>query len=208
MKRVALAWMLALGAVAAAAQTMYRWTDEKGRLHVTDTPPPPGGKLIQPRAAPAPAGAAETAPPAAAEPFALQMARKNFPVTLYTGEGCEACDEARKLLNARGIPFNEVFVNNDETLEKLKEAVGSNSVPSMIVGATVQKGYERGAYNRALDAAGYPKAGVLPPRSQTEPQPTTPGTEVKPAPSSEGRLGPYAPGSPPQPRTTPKTTKK
>src|SRR5260221_119046 len=40
MKRAVLAWMLAVGAVAAAAQTMYRWTDEKGRLHVTGTPPP------------------------------------------------------------------------------------------------------------------------------------------------------------------------
>jgi len=196
--------MLVLGAVAATAQTLYRWTDEKGRLHVTDTPPPPGGKLLQPRGAPG--GAPETAPPAAAEPYALQVARKNFPVTLYTGEGCEACDEARKLLNARGIPFSETFVNNEATLEELRQAVGSNSVPSMIVGSSVQKGFESGAYNRVLDAAGYPKAGVLPPRNQGEPQSAAPGAVVKPV-APEAPLGPYAPGSPPQPRA-PKTTKK
>ncbi|HEX9434865.1 MAG TPA: glutaredoxin family protein [Burkholderiales bacterium] len=204
MKRAVLAWMLAVGAVAAAAQTMYRWTDEKGRLHVTDTPPPPGAKQVQPRGAPA--APAESAPAAAPEPYALQLARKSFPVTLYTGEGCEACDEARKLLNARGIPFSEVFVNNEQKLEELKQAVGSNSVPSMIVGATVQKGFESGAYHRTLDAAGYPKAGVLPPRNQGEPQSTAPGAEVKPVPA-EAPLGPYAPGSAPQPRA-PKTTKK
>ncbi len=183
---------------------MYRWTDDKGRLHVTDTPPPPGAKLVQPRGAPA--VGAETAPPAAAEPYALQLARKSFPVSLYTGEGCEACDEARKLLNARGIPFSEIFVDNDQKLEELKQAVGSNAVPSMVVGATVQKGFEAGAYNRVLDAAGYPKKGVLPPRNQAEPQAATPGVEVKPVPG-DGPLGPYAPGASPQPRA-PKTTKK
>ena len=31
----------------AAAQQMYRWTDENGRTHITDTPPPPGAKNVR-----------------------------------------------------------------------------------------------------------------------------------------------------------------
>ena len=195
MLRSAIALMLGLAAAAVAAQQIYRWTDEKGRVHVTDTPPPPGAKSVQSKGAP---GAAPGEPQAAGnEPYALQVARKNYPVTLYSTPGCDACGEARKLLNSRGVPFTEVSVNNEKQLEVLRNAVGSNSVPSIVVGSTVLKGLEEGNYNRALDAAGYPKAGILPPRSQGEPQPTAPQTEVKPVPEGES-LGPYAPGAPPQ----------
>lgn len=195
MKRGVLACALFLAATAAAAQQVYRWTDEKGRVHVTDTPPPPGAKEVRVRGA---AGSAAGTPQAAgSEPYAIQIARKNYPVTLYSTPGCEACDEARKLLNARGVPFKEVSVNDEKQLEELKTAVGSNSVPSVIVGGTVQKGFEEGAYHRILDAAGYPKSGIVPPRTQTEPQPVQPQADVKPLPA-EAPPGPYAPGAPPQ----------
>jgi len=42
-----LAFFLAVAAGAALAQQIYRWTDEKGRVHVTDMPPPPGAKEIR-----------------------------------------------------------------------------------------------------------------------------------------------------------------
>ena len=38
---------LALAAVTAAAQQIYRWTDENGRVHITDTPPPPGARGVK-----------------------------------------------------------------------------------------------------------------------------------------------------------------
>ena len=33
-----------LACAAAQAQQLYRWTDEKGRVHITDTPPPASAK--------------------------------------------------------------------------------------------------------------------------------------------------------------------
>jgi len=188
--RMALALAIAFSA-AAAAQQLYRWTDEKGRVHVTDTPPPAGAKDVQSRRIPAAASASQAG---ANDPYALQVARKSFPVTLYSTPGCEACDEARKLLNARGVPFKEISVNDEKQLEELKKAVGSNSVPSIVVGSTVQKGFEEAIYHRILDAAGYPKTGILPPRSQEEPKAIEPQTEVQPAPESPP-AGPYAPGA-------------
>jgi glutaredoxin len=181
-------------ACTATAQQLYRWTDDKGRVHVTDTPPPAGAKDVRKQGA---TGAASGAQSATSEPYALQVARKNFPVTLYTTPGCEACTEARKLLNARGVPFKEFSVNNEKQLEELKSAIGSNSVPSIVVGSTVQKGFEEAIYHRILDAAGYPKTGMLPPRSQDEPKAVEPQAEVQPAPASPP-TGPYAPGARPQ----------
>lgn len=189
--RTTLVLVLALITGAAWAQ-VYRWTDEKGRVHITDTPPPPGAKSVQKGRVPsAPAGEGS-------EPYALQAARKSAPVTLYTEPDCEACSAARKLLNARGVPFREVSVVDSKQVEELKQAVGGNMVPAIVVGANAQQGYHETIYHAMLDAAGYPKTGILPPRAQAEPKPPAQApaekdnsaAQAEPAPS-----GPYAPGA-------------
>jgi glutaredoxin len=184
---------MCLAAFAANAQ-MYQWTDQSGRTHITGTPPPPDAKNVKKIGGATPAEGGKEASVGGAEPYVLQVARKSYPITLYTTPGCEACTEARKLLNGRGLPFKEVSVTSEDDIAALKKVAGSASVPSMVVGSTVQRGFEEGGYNRVLDAAGYPKAGILPPRDQTEPQPVEPAApEVKPAPLAEQPRGPYSP---------------
>lgn len=183
---------LCVATFAASAQ-VYRWTDENGRVHITDTPPPASAKNVRKSGE----GPAQEASPA--EPFTLQQARKNFPIKLYTTPGCDACAEARKLLNARGLPFSEISVTEDAQMQELKKVAGSASVPAMLVGSSVQRGFEAGLYERTLDAAGYPKTGDLPQRNQAEPKPAAPGApEVKPVDETEPPAGPYAPGAAPQ----------
>ncbi|MGH8673689.1 MAG: glutaredoxin family protein, partial [Burkholderiales bacterium] len=139
------------------------------------------------------------------EPFAVQQAKSKFPVTLYTVPNCQGCEAARKLLNARGVPFKEISLTDAAQMDEFKQAVGGNTVPAMLVGATVQKGFEESAYQRLLDAAGYPATGVVPSRSQSEPTAAAPGLpEVKPAAQPEQPSGPYSPGASPQPPTTKK----
>lgn len=164
-----LIFLALLGAASTASAQLYRWTDERGRLHITDTPPPATAKNVQRRAA-------DAAPAAAADgnanlPYAVQLAAKNSPVTLYTAPDCAPCGQARALLNARGVPFREVSVTDEQQADELRKSVGSLSVPSLRVGSTVQKGFEQAAYDDMLDSAGYPRAGVLPPRRQAEPKP-------------------------------------
>jgi glutaredoxin len=183
----------ALGVVTSTwAQQVYRWTDEKGRVHITDTPPPPGAKSVQKSRAPA-AGASD-----GNEPYAVQVARKNAPVTLYSGPDCDPCTAARSLLNARGVPFREVSVVDEKQVEELKRAVGGTTVPSIVVGADAQQGFAESIYHAMLDAAGYPKTGILPPRAQAEPkaQAEAPAKQEKPAAEPPAApSGPYAPGA-------------
>jgi glutaredoxin len=157
----------------------YRWVDEKGKVQYTDTPPPAGAKGVQKKnfkAAPADSGA---------EPFALQVARKNAPVKLYTTPECgTVCDQARKLLNERGIPFSEVLVADPALVDELKTVSGDTTVPVMLVGRAIQKGFEKGAYERALDVGGYPAAGTLRPRNQAAPQLPKPPAETGAAPGN------------------------
>src|SRR3990172_6745177 len=113
MMRAPIAVVLGLIAFAASAQ-LYRWTDEQGRVHVTDTPPPASARNVQKKAAPAgsaiqppppsqpppPAGSAMRAP----APYELAQAVKDFPVTLYTAPSCKApCAGARDALDKRGV---------------------------------------------------------------------------------------------------------
>jgi glutaredoxin len=192
--RVLIAVLISALAFPAAAQ-LYRWTDESGKTHFTDTPPPPKARNVQ-RKKPGTGGASSASSDSAGLPFALQQAIKAAPITLYTTGGCEACGEARRLLNERGIPFKEVSVASEAQLNELKNAVGTTSVPAMLVGPSVLKGFEQGQYHSALDGAGYPRSGILPQRSQAEPQPSdaTSTASPEPQPASPARpAGPYAP---------------
>jgi glutaredoxin len=89
---------------------------------------------------------------------------------LYTSPPCkDICQQARDLLNKRGIPFKEIQVWDEATNEELKKVSGGNEVPAILVGRTVQRGFEPSSYDALLDSAGYPKEGVLPARSQKAP---------------------------------------
>ncbi len=142
-----------------------------------------------------PRGGVRLVPDVAGEPYALQLARKNAPVTLYSTPRCDLCDQARELLNVRGVPFKEISVVNEKQLQDLKSIVGADAVPSLIVGATVQRGFEKTTYHGILDAAGYPKTGAVPPRSQKEPQVEPRETSTKTQAAEEAPRGPYAPGA-------------
>ena len=165
----AVALSFALGAHA----QVYRWLDEKGRLHAGDTPPPSARDVEKVRVAPTP-----TEP---VEPYALQLARKNNPVTLYTTPKCPLCDRARQLLKARGVPFSEKSVVTDEQVQELVGVVGRDALPSLVVGTKVQDGFAESLYEAMLDGAGYPKKDALPARKQ------------EPAAAAQPPLGPYAP---------------
>ena len=208
MKTASVALLLALVASAAAAQQLYRWTDEKGRVHVTDTPPPGNARDVKREAAVAPSASTQQLP------FELETATKSFPVVLYTAPNClEECANARAALNKRGVPFREVQVWDADTHAELKKASGSNEVPVLMVGRSVQKGFEQGAFDALLDSARYPRAGLLQPRNQAAPKP--PEGYVSPAardaalraqpvkPEEPAPRGRYAPKAPAKPQAEP-----
>ena len=91
-------------------------------------------------------------------PYAVRQAASRHPVVLHTGEACALCDQARKLLAARGVPFTEKKVASKEELEKLNEIFAGNGiVPSIEVGAQRQAGFGEARWQALLDEAGYPR---------------------------------------------------
>jgi glutaredoxin len=174
------ALLSALLAAAAYAQ-QYRWVDEKGRVHYTDTPPPASAQSVQKKNLEGNAVGAQ-------QNFELARAMKSAPVKLYTEPDCkDLCQSARDALNRRGIPFEEVSITDAAKLDELRRVSGAQRVPVLVVGSYVEKTPTAQAYNDALDWAGYPALGVLRPRHQAAPPPPPPAAQpqAQPAPAPE-----------------------
>jgi GrxC family glutaredoxin len=73
-------------------------------------------------------------------------------VKLYTTASCPFCVRAKRLLEARGIPFEEIDVGRDDALrEDVMQRTGRRTVPQIFIDERSIGGFEELA---ALDAAG------------------------------------------------------
>lgn len=177
--------VLLLTAPTQAAQ-LYQWKDAQGRVYYSDQQPPPSvknatqksfkGSFIE-----------------GGDSFALQNAREKFPVTLYSTACGVPCDQAKRHLEQRGIPYASKNPESGDDRAALLKLTGRSNVPVLLVGKDKIDGYEVGQWDAVLDKAGYPKAGDLlkkPAPSNKEeitksPSPTSPAPEAAtPAPAS------------------------
>ena len=156
--RVLISFSLIAFALTAAAQ-LYRWTDDSGNVHYTDTPPPANAKNVQRKGSARPSGAEAAA--SGPQAYALQQAVKNFPVTIYTSKDCgDPCKKGLDYLKKRGVPFAEKVVARQEEIDELVKLAGAPRVPVLVVGVVIQKDYEEQGWTEALDTAGYPKTAA------------------------------------------------
>lgn len=140
--------------LAAHAQTIYRIVGTDGKITFTDKPPvnPEQGKVQ----------ATGLGSAGAALPFELRQVMAKFPVSLYSGPDCSACSSGRALLSARGIPFTELSVTTPDDIAALQRISGEATIPLLTVGAQRIRGYSEAEWTQFLDAAGYPRASLLP----------------------------------------------
>jgi glutaredoxin len=165
----------------------YRWVDQNGRVHYTQTPPPPDAKGVQRKSfRHGPMGTVDL-------PYATQVAAKNFPVTLYTQPDCGTpCDQARALLVKRAVPFREVSVVTQKDADELKRLSGKTDLPLLAVGNQLQTGFQQDFFNSLLDSAGYPaSAPPAPIETLRKMDPATPAAQsqqgAEPAPDAAVR---------------------
>jgi glutaredoxin len=163
-----LALSLLLCATAAHAQ-LYKWVGPDGKVTYSDSPPPSTIKKVETRTG---GGGEASGPPL---PFEVAEAARNHPVTLYTAPNCAACDEGRKLLVARGVPFSEKTVVTNEDIAKVKQ-LGESNLPLLLVGRNKQPGgFQPPAWGSALTVAGFPESSKLPPGYRNPaPEPAAP----------------------------------
>lgn len=198
MSRILAATAALFFATAVAAQA-YRWVDKDGKVHYSQTPPPPAqATSIQKRSA-----GGSVVEGGQQLPYATQQAAKNHPVTLYTAEVCtDACRDARALLAQRGVPFREVAVADEKGRAELKKISGGDEVPVLVVGKQATKGYLADTWHTALDSAGYPRSGPPVAAKAQKPAPDAAAKDEAPAPTAAAAPAPPQPAgryAPPPP---------
>lgn len=188
MNRIVLLIAALLAAGTAQSAQLYRWVDDKGRVEWRDTPPPASAKKVERRTVSG--SVIETSE----LPYSVQQAAKSFPLTLYVSGDCgEGCTKARAHLNRRGLPFTER--NAQENIEAFKKLTnGGMEIPLLFVGRESLKGYEEGAWEAALDNAGYPRsvAGARPAAKPAAAPSKPPETGTTPAAAPQAAPAPPA----------------
>src|SRR4051812_16162054 len=64
-------------------------------------------------------------------------------ITVYTMQFCPYCDSAKRLLSAKGFPFDEVKVaeDDDATWLRLEKQTGFKTMPQIFIGDKFIGGY-------------------------------------------------------------------
>ena len=178
-----------------SAQQLYRIVGPDGRITFSDQPPPPSAnaKVTTGRGG----SFSETAGNPAL-PSELRTVVQRFPVTIYTGKDCGPCESGRNLLRSRGVPFTERTIESPEDADSLKRLSGDTSMPFATIGGQQLKGFSDTEWTSFLDAAGYPKASVLP-ANYRNPAPAPLVARAAPAPAP----APAAAAPAPAPATAP-----
>ncbi|GAC1322741.1 MAG: hypothetical protein NVS3B11_22900 [Collimonas sp.] len=150
-------FFLLMSAASAQAQ-LFKSTGPDGKVTYSDTPPAAGKAIPQKTVA----GAGEGSNSGDGLPYELALAVKNHPATLYSTDKCIPCDDGRKMLNERGIPFSEKTVKSNEDIAVLRKIAKDGQLPVLTVGSDKESGFSAPAWGAVLTAAGYPESSRLP----------------------------------------------
>lgn len=157
----------------ADAGALYRWVDDQGQVHYSDTPP------LKEQAERRKISNGVT--PGEDIPYEARRAQENFPVTLYVSDTCkEPCTQARSLLRKRGVPYSETVLVTKGEIEAFEKLSGSSQAPTLAVGKTYLGGFSESRWNSELDAAGYPKTATYRQLIAPPPEPNSPKSTAQP----------------------------
>jgi glutaredoxin len=136
-----------------SAADMYKWVDENGKTHYTDSPPP-GKKAkkldLKINTITGPATVTTIGKPIPQTPAATGTAK----VRLYTTTWCGYCKRAKAYLQARGTPYQEIDVETSAQGQSEFQALGGRGVPVILVGNQRMDGYSEGTLAGMLKHAG------------------------------------------------------
>jgi glutaredoxin len=143
MTRVLVAGILVLAAGAAAAQAIYRWTDENGRVQYGNQPPP-GAKArpvadrinsyegpVELRQAPA---------------SSSKASGEAGPVVLYSTSWCRYCAQARAYFAANRIRFQEHDIEASASAHAEFKRLGGKGVPLIVHGGQTMSGFSEKSF--------------------------------------------------------------
>jgi glutaredoxin len=143
MTRILLLLLLTLAAGAAAAQTIYRWTDDRGKVHYGNEPPRSvRAQPIADRVNSVSLPAAQSAAPGSTK----TAAREPGPVVMYSTSWCTYCAQARAYFAANRIRYQDYDVEKSAAANAEYKRLGGRGVPLIVHGGQTMSGFSEAAF--------------------------------------------------------------
>lgn len=122
-----------------SAAELYKWVDDKGNTHYTDSPPPSSASEQNIEQLPDINGytAAETELRAAGNNAALTMPE----VIMYATPWCGYCKKARRYFQQNNIAFREYDIESSSSAHRRFKQLGGNGVPLIVIGKKKISGF-------------------------------------------------------------------
>ena len=174
----------------AQTQQVYRYVEPDGRVVYSDKPPPANAKNAQTKRLSG--NRIDTGELS----YTSQLAQERYPVTFFTFDCGEVCQNAEGLLNRRGVPHTKVNVGEGAGAEQLKRLTGALDAP------VLQVGEDRRARLQRSQVAGAARSGRLSQDAVAAPQPrdrlprTADTEKTAPATTAAPAAGPTVPAEP------------
>ncbi len=161
-----------------ATAEYYQWTDDKGNVHISNSPPPGGvrGKAKTHDLTDAPASQKPTQSPARIspeparprasgavrdepKPEPLLLPYSRVAVTMYSTTWCGVCTRARKYFNEIGVSLTEIDVEKEPApFREVQQKVGRKTgVPVIDVEGKVFIGFSKPAVSAEIEKKRVPK---------------------------------------------------
>ena len=133
----------------AAADQLYKWVDERGRVTYQSSPPPDDAAEVERPAISTTANDAADEPTEevaeevteevteeVAEEVAEEAAENEVvSITFFSNPDCITCEDLRAYLQENELDFEEIdIVENTEMAAEMQDKHGHNTVPTIVVG--------------------------------------------------------------------------
>lgn len=123
-----------------ASAEIYRWTDEQGKMHFTDSSPT--GKQVEEVKV-----KVNTYTAVEITPLIERLGRKNK-VVMYTAAWCGICKKAKKYFQENSIDYVAYDVDKSRTGKRDYKLLKSRSVPIIIIGDKRMNGFSPAKLDR------------------------------------------------------------
>lgn len=125
-------------------------TDHHSRA-VSRDPPPSPTRARTTGAAPDPATGTATAAGESREAL-IDAEMKSIPVTLYSADYCPWCRKAKAHMDARGIAYSELHVDQSSAAKREMARIGGRGIPTIDIEGDVNSGYNPAWVEQTLRA--------------------------------------------------------
>ncbi len=144
-------FLLLFFSMPASAGQVYKWVDEKGRVHVGDRPP----SSVDARPLKLRINTYKGGMPDRSAGQGRDVNKSQKKVVIYTTKRCGYCRKAKAWFRQNGIAYTERDIEASSRARKEFDKMGARGVPVILVGKQRLNGYNEASLRAALKKGGY-----------------------------------------------------